>query len=78
MNYYVKGPCQCSIAVYQLANLRLFYYEFPDKCLNRQNFELCYMDTDLFYLAMCCNSLGEIVKPGLRQAYEFNKKNWLI
>ena len=36
------------------------------------------MDTDLFYLAMCCNSLGEIVKPGLREAYEFNKKNWLI
>ena len=35
------------------------------------------MDTDLFYLAMSGDSLDEIVKPGMRQAYEADKKNWL-
>ena len=39
---------QCGIAVYQLAKLRMleFYYEFLDKYISRQDFELCYMDTD--------------------------------
>ena len=35
------------------------------------------MDTDSFYLAITGDSLDEIVKPGLRQAYEADKKNWL-
>ena len=32
------------------------------------------MDTDLFYLAMSGDSLDEIVKPEMRQAYEADKK----
>ena len=32
------------------------------------------MDTDSFYFAM---SGDETVKPGLRQVYEVDKKNWL-
>ena len=41
-----------------------FYYDFLEKYFSRQNFELCYIDTDSFYLAMSGDSLDE-------------KKNWL-
>ena len=29
-----------------------YYYDFLDKYFSRQDLELCYMDTDSFYLAM--------------------------
>ena len=29
-----------------------FYYDFLDKYCSRQDIELCYLDTDSFYLAM--------------------------
>ena len=50
----IKRPYQCGIALDQLAKLRMleFYYDFLDKYFSRQDFELCYMDTDSFYLAM--------------------------
>ena len=75
----IKRPNQCGIAVYQLTKLRMleFYYDFLDKYFNRQDFELCYMDTDSFYLAMSGDSLDEIVNPEMKQAYEADKKNWL-
>ena len=75
----IKRPHQCGIAVYQLAKLRMleFYYDFLDKGFSRQDFDLCYMDTDSFYLAMNGDSLDEIVRPEMKQAYEADKKNWL-
>ena len=54
-----------------------FYYEFLDKYFSRQDFELRYMDTDSFYLAMSGDSLDEIFRPEMKQAYEAGKKNWL-
>ena len=54
-----------------------FYYDFLDEYFSRQDFELCYMDTDSFYLAMSGDSLDEIVRPEMKQAYEADKKNWL-
>ena len=56
----IKRPYQCGIAVYQLAKLCMleFYYDFLDKYFSRQDFELCYMDTDSFYLAMNGASTG--------------------
>ena len=46
----IKRPYQCGNAVYQLAKLRMleFYYDFLDKNFSRQDFELCYIDTDSF------------------------------
>ena len=75
----IKRPCQCGIAVYQLAKLRMleFYYDFPDKYFNRKYFELCYMDKDSFYLAISGVSLDEIFRPEIKQVYEADKKNWL-
>ena len=37
---------------------------------SRQDFELCYIDTDSFYLAMSGDSLDEIVNAEMKQAYE--------
>ena len=54
-----------------------FYYDFLDKYFSRQWFELCYMDTDSFYLAISGDSLDDIVRPEMKQAYEADKKNWL-
>ena len=54
-----------------------FYYDFLDNYFGRQDFELCYMDADLFYLSISGDSLDEIVRPGMRQAYEADKNNWI-
>ena len=78
-NIRIKRPYQCGIAVYHLAKLQMleFYCDFLDKYFSRQDFELCYMDTDSFYLAMSGDSLDEIVRSEMKQAYEADKKNWL-
>ena len=75
----IKRPYQCGIAVYQLAKLQMleFCHDFLDKYFSRQDLELCYMDTDLFYLEMTGYSLDEIVRPEMKQAFEADKKNWL-
>ena len=75
----IKRPYQCGIAVYQLAKLRMleFFYDFLDKYFRRQDSELCYMDTESFYLKMSGASLDDIVRPEIKQAYEAHKKNWL-
>ena len=74
----IKRPNQCGIAVYQLAKLQMleFHYDFLDKYFSTQDFELAYMDTQSFYLAMSGDSLEEIVKPEIKQAYKADKKNW--
>ena len=43
-----------------------FCFDFLGQYNNSQSYELHYMDTDWFYLAMSGDSLDEIVKPGLR------------
>ena len=75
----IKRPYQCGIAVYQLSRLRMleFYYDFLHKYFSRQDFELCYMDIDSFYLAMSVDSLDGVVRPEMKQAYETDKKNGL-
>ena len=35
------------------------------------------MDTDSLHLAMSSDSVDQIVKPEMRQAYEADKRNWL-
>ena len=60
-NVVIKRPYQRGVAMCQLKKLRMseFYYDFLDKYFSRQDFELCYMDTDTFYLAMSGDSLDE-------------------
>ena len=66
----IKRPYQCGIVVHQLVKLLMleFYYNFLDRYFSRQDVELCYMDTNSFYLTMSSDSLDEIVKPEIRQA----------
>ena len=73
----IKRNYQCGTAVYQLAELQMleFYYDFLHKYFSRQDFELRYMDTDLFYIVTSGGCLDEIVMPETRQAYEADKKN---
>ena len=75
----IKRPYQCGITVYQLAKLRMleFYYDFLDKYFSRNDFELCYMDTDSFDLPMSGDSLDEVFRPEMKKANEVDKKNWL-
>ena len=48
----IKKPCQCGTVLYQQPKLQMleFFYNFMDKYFSRQDFELCYMDSDSFYL----------------------------
>ena len=75
----IKRSYQCCIAVYQLAKLRMleFYYDFLDKYFSRQDFQLCYMDTDSFHLAISGDYLDKVAKPEMKQVCEADKKNWL-
>ena len=53
----IKGPYQYGTSVFQLAKLRMLesYYGF-NEYFSRQDFELYYMDTDSFYLAISGDS----------------------
>ena len=76
---YVDRPYQCGIAVYQLAKLRMlkFYYDFLDKYFDRRDYELCYMDTDSFYIAFSNPNIDKLVKPSMYEEYLKDKPNWL-
>ena len=50
-------------------------YDLLDKYFSRQDFELCYMDIDSFYLAMSGDCLDEIVRPEMKQTYEAANEN---
>ena len=63
----IKRLYQCNIAVNQLPNL--FCNDFLDKYFSRQDFELCYIDNDLFCVAMSDGCLDKTVKSEKRQAY---------
>ena len=68
----ITRPCQCGIAVYQLAKLRMLeiYYDFPDKYIDRRDFELIQMDTDSMYMALLSKSTDNIIRPELREEYD--------
>ena len=76
----IKRAYPCGIAVYHLAKLRMleFFYDFLEKYFSIKDFELCYMDTHSFYLAMSGGLLDDIVRPEMKKAYGGNKENWFV
>ncbi len=64
--------------MYQYAKLRMlqFYYDCLDTYLDRSDYEYCEMDTDSAYIAISGESVEELVKPGLKEAFENDKCNW--
>ena len=55
-----------------------FYYDFLDRFISREDFELIQMDTDLMYVAVSGDSLDELVKPEMREIFEVEKPNWMV
>ena len=53
-----------------------FYFDFPDKYLDRADFEYCEMDTDSAYIAISGDSIDDLVKPEMLEEYEVDKCNW--
>ena len=72
-------PLQIGVAVYHLAKLRMlqFYYNFIDKYINREDFELTEMDTDGNYFAFSEDRIDKLIKPHMREEYENDKYNYL-
>ncbi len=71
--------CQMQEEPPALAKLRMleFYYDFIDKYIEREDFELLEMDTDSNYFAFSEDNIEKIIKPHMRQEYEKEKYNFL-
>ncbi|KAE9049882.1 hypothetical protein PR001_g2907 [Phytophthora rubi] len=74
-----KNPIHLSIAIYQLAKLRMlqFYYDCIDFYFDRSDFQYQEMDTDSAYIAFSCdNPFQECIKPELREHFVQHKYDW--
>ncbi|GFO22437.1 phytanoyl-coa dioxygenase domain-containing protein 1-like protein [Plakobranchus ocellatus] len=71
-------PLQIGFFVYQYAKLRMlqFHYDFVDKFVSRDDYQLCEMDTDSLYMALSGNSLEEVVKTHLLQRFYREYPQW--
>ena len=68
-------PIQIGIAVYSYAKLSLIsFWEFINKYLVNDLYQLMECDTDSLYIAFARNSIDECVKPELRE--EWFKDKW--
>ena len=58
-------PLQIGFFFYQFAKLRMlhFHFDFVDKFVSRDDYQLCEMDTNSSYMAMSTGSLEEAVQP---------------
>ncbi|KAL4111622.1 hypothetical protein PRIC1_003300 [Phytophthora ramorum] len=74
-----KNPIHLSIAIYQLAKLRMlqFYYDCIDTYFDRSDFQYQEMDTDSAYIAFSCeNPFQSCIKPELRDHFKQHKYEW--
>ncbi|KAG2809600.1 hypothetical protein PC113_g23859 [Phytophthora cactorum] len=74
-----KNPIHLSIAIYQLAKLRMlqFYYNYIDFYIDRSDFQYQEMDTDSAYIAFSCeNPFQDFIKPELREHFKQHKYDW--
>ena len=65
--------------MYELAKLRIleFSYDFLDKYVDRQDYELLQMDTDSLYLGLSADSLDMVVCPELQSEFSRERNKWL-
>jgi len=47
-----------------------FYYDFLDKYLDRVDFQVCEMDTELAYIPISGESVESLVKPEIKVEFE--------
>jgi len=75
----LNNPIHLSIAIYQLAKLRMlqFYYDCIDKYFDRSDFQYQEMDTDIGYIAFSCdNPFKECIKPELKGHFTQHNYDW--
>lgn len=75
----MNNPIQVSIAIYQLAKLRMlqFYYDSMDVYFDRSDFEYLEMDTDITYIAFSNeNPFDELIKPHMVEHYKDHRSEW--
>jgi hypothetical protein len=71
-------PLQIGFFVYQYAKLRMlqFHFDFVDRFVSRQDYQLLEMDTDSLYMALSTSSLQEAVRPQLRAQFFDEYNHW--
>jgi hypothetical protein len=71
-------PLQIGFFVYNHAKLAMlrFYYDFMDKYVDRKKFQYCQMDTDSAYLAISEDSLEDVVREEMREAFFQEWDQW--
>ncbi|GMF13932.1 unnamed protein product [Phytophthora lilii] len=75
----LKNPIHLSIAIYQLAKLRMlqFYYDCIDFYFDRSDFQYQEMDTDSGYIAFSHETpFPDLIKPEVLEHYEQHKYEW--
>ena len=77
---YCDQPIQIGFFVYGYAKLRMlqFYYDFLQKYLIRNCFELILTDTDSLYIAFARQQWMEMVKARYRQEFLRLRDQWLV
>ena len=70
-------PAQIGLAVYSYAKLRMLeFWEFINKFLVNDLYQLMEMDTDSLYIAFARDTIDDCVKPELREEWATEKWNW--
>ena len=77
-NIYHRLPIHFGFFVYGYAKLRMleFQYDFVQKYLPYDSYELVEMDTDSSYFALAHEKLEDAIKPALRQDYFERQHEW--
>ena len=73
-------PIHLGVFILNYAKLRMleFYYDFLDHYLCREDFEMAEMDTDSNYLGITAENVEELIKPKLREEFDYDKHNWFV
>ena len=72
---YLDSPLQIMISVYSYAKLLLIsFWEFLNKYLDNELYQLLQTDTDSLYIAFARETIDDCVKPELRE--EWNRVKW--
>ena len=72
---YLDSPVQIMISVYSYAKILLIsFWEFLNKYLDNELYQLLHTDTDSLYIAFARESIDECVKVELRE--EWNRIKW--
>jgi len=75
----LNNPIHLSIAIYQLAKLRMleFYYDCIDFYFDRSDFQYQEMDTDSAYISFSSeNPFEDLIKPELMEHFVKHKYDW--